>query len=449
MMKILTSQLTLIVLTFVLSLNAYAQTCYDSPGCLDTTFGIGGEVIIRPPLATNPTSTSTSDMVFQSDGKIVMLTLARDTAVTFKNALVRFTASGSIDGSFADGGFRYITWNAPNTGGGAAKFSIQTVNGEERFVVAGGDKCGTANCVRVERYKTDGTLDTAFGTGGVTLMPAAAWTANVIAIQPADQKILLAGSMSGPSPVARLNADGTPDTSFGPNGISATKSGIGIAELEVLSSGKIVAAGYFASKKSNDFAVARFNPNGTLDTAFGTGGKTIFDFANNSNDFVGDMAVDSAGNILICGESLFPNSRPVTPTGYDAVLIRLTANGTLDPTFGTGGKATPLNIGNLQDYFESVSVLQASGKIVLTGEGRLAGNNANADILTARYNSNGTLDTTYHSTGWNLTDIYGSYDAGDRGLIQYDPACSCEKFVVAAYAQSSLGTYMVGLRYIL
>ena len=425
------------VCAIVLAANAYSQTCPGSPGCLDPTFGIGGFTVTQVPLGATHTN-STRDMVFQSDGKIVILAYVSDTPTTFRGALVRFTADGSLDASFGSGGFAYITWGP----GGASKLAIQTVNGEERFVVAGSE-CGSG-CTRVERYTKWGVLDTTFGTGGATSLNVA-WAPSAVAIQ-SDQKILLAG---GTNSILRLKSNGTADTTYGPNGVSTTNPGMNIRALEMLSSGKVLAGGETWNGTSWDFALFRFNTNGKLDTTFGTKGRTSVDFAGKL-DIVSDLTVDASGKILVSGEAIYVDTTPY-PKGFDAVMIRLKSDGKLDTTFGSGGKTAPLNLGDLQDYFAAVSV-QSNGKIVLTGESRLAGNNANANILTARYNANGTLDTSYQGTGWNLTEFYGSYDTGIKGTVRLDPTCNCQKFVVAGVAYTDASNayadrYIALLRY--
>ena len=107
-MKTITLQLNLVVLALVLSINAYTQTCPGSPGCLDPTFGSGGMNVISPPLADDPLYNSALDMVFQNDGKIMILARAKDAASSFQTVLVRFTVDGQLDASFATGGFLYI-----------------------------------------------------------------------------------------------------------------------------------------------------------------------------------------------------------------------------------------------------------------------------------------------------------------------------------------------------
>ncbi|MEP7213219.1 MAG: hypothetical protein ABI791_09100 [Acidobacteriota bacterium] len=429
-------------LTAAMVIFCAATTYNQTPGTLDPAFGIGGVAITRPPLVTGPgLSSGAHDMVIQSDGKIVMVASAGDTPETFRAALVRYTADGSLDASFGDGGFAYIAWTAPDPGT-AGILALQIVNGQEYIIVAGANAGGTS--IRCERFTPSGALDTAFGTGGVTSVNTGG-LASSVGIQ-ADQKILLAG---GAFPVARLNADGTPDAGYGPGGISRTQSGIYIRSLYMMSNGQVLAVGDIDGKKlkgaaTRDFAVARFNASGTLDTTFGTSGKTVIDFTG-KNDLGIGVAVDAAGRIVLCGEAQIAVA---AISGYDAVLVRLSSIGKLDTTFGTGGK-TSLNIGDRQDEFASIS-FQANGKIVASGEGRLAGNTA--DVLIARYNPNGTLDTSFDSDGWTLKDFYGNYDYGTRGRVWVDPTCSCEKYLVSGGASVTAGVSLydiIALRYFL
>jgi len=442
MIKAFGSPVALVVVAIALSINSHAQTCPGSPGCVDQSFGIGGMVVTTPPTAMANYSV-TRDMVMQSDGKIVVLAGAKDQDNTFSGVLVRFTADGSIDAAFGNGGFAYLAWGTPNYCL-PQKLAIQMVSGEERFVVVGAGGCGVAPGIRVERFTEWGEPDTTFGSGGVTTVNAV-WNPQdfSIAIQ-SDQKILLAG---GANPMVRLKANGTADTTFGPNGISKTNSGIVIKKIATLSSGKIIAAGYASNGSNYDFAAVRFNSSGTLDTAFGKRGKTLVDFAS-KNDVATGMAVDAAGKIIISGGAGNQNNLPAG--SYRAALIRLRSDGKLDTTFGAGGKSAPLSS---SFSFGSVA-LQANGKIVVTGSGVPVV--SASDILTARYKTNGTIDTAYHGDGWNITDIYGSDDSAVGGVIRIDPSCNCEKFVIAGHTLTEPYTglymnprYILGIRYVL
>jgi uncharacterized delta-60 repeat protein len=445
MLRTLTYVFTAVIFVTILTTGANAQTCPGSPGCLDTTFGTSGMVSTVPP-ASNTSSPGgfTREMVFQSDGKIVILSEAHDAANTFSAALTRLTRDGSMDASFGSDGFAYITWGSPSECLPLA-LAVQTINGEDRFVVSGIKGCGSGTgSLMVQRYTSSGVLDTTFGTSGATTVKVGTSVQMSTAIQ-ADQKILVG---NGGNPMVRLNANGTPDTGFGPGGVSKSSPGISIKAMKALPDGKILAAGYVSAGKTNNFGVVRYTSDGRLDPTFGSRGLVSIDFAG-KNDLAGDLTVDTSGKILVCGEATFTEGTTVG-RGYDAVLVRLNSNGTLDSSFGSGGKTAPLNVGDLHDFFGSVSV-QSDGKIILTGESKRAGNTANSDVLTARYNSNGTLDTSYSGIGWNLTDFYGANDDGVRGRLQFDPMCDCEKFVIVGRADteqsSTTARYIVGLRF--
>ena len=407
MRKLLFPPLTLVVLAIVFSVTAYAQTCPGSAGCLDTTFGSGGIVTTQPPLADDPLYNSAIDMVFQNDGKIVILARAKDTASSFQTVLVRYTAAGQLDATFASGGFLYIPAEAyPGTF--ARRLIKQNIGGQERFVIASGDKCSGVACIRVLGYTTAGVLDPSFGTGGVATVPSGGgfWTA--AAVQ-ADQKILLGSPQYA---LVRLNANGSPDTSFGPNGIATfNDTRMLITSMIVQLDGKILTAGSYIGGASPDLYAARFTSGGKSDGAFGSQGKTVIDFAG-FDDGAGALAVDGAGNIIAAGYANIGGLMS-SPQGRDAVVVRLTSKGALDKTFGTNGRTAFLNIGAGEDSFSS-AMIQSNGKIIAVGKGTLPGNSS--DILIARYNANGTPDPTFHGNGWNLTDIYGSDDSGRTDL---------------------------------
>ncbi len=419
-----------------------AQICPGAPGCLDPTFGTSGMNVISPPLVDDLSANSALDMVFQNDGKIVILARAKDTASSFQNVLVRYTADGQVDATFASGGFLYIP-SVAYGGSYVRRLIKQNISGQERFVVASGDKCGGVDCIKVQRYTTAGTLDSSFGTGGVATVPSAGRIINAAAVQ-ADQKILLGSPQYS---LIRLNANGSPDTSFGPNGIATfNDSKMLITSIVALPDGKILTAGTYLSVNSGDLYVARFTSNGRSDGSFSTQGKVVIDFAG-MDDFARALTVDPAGNIIVVGSANIGGPMS-SPQGWDAVIVRLTSKGALDKNFGTNGRTAFLNIGGGEDSFLSVAI-QSDGKIVATGKGTLLGNST--DILVARYNTNGTLDSTFHSDGWHLTDIYGGDDKGMAGLIQVDPGCSCSKLVVAATALTGAANvdpqYIAALRY--
>jgi uncharacterized delta-60 repeat protein len=155
---------------------------------------------------------------------------------TIRNSIVRLTVGGNVDTTFGVGGFRDVVWSAPN-GGIASTIATQVVQTgigpEERLVIAGGFPCGRNSCLRIERYTNAGTLDTSFGSNGVSSLnfsPSLCESAT----QP-DQKVLFACGDN----VARINSNGSADSSFGKNGVFQAKTGLFIRSLSVLSNGRI------------------------------------------------------------------------------------------------------------------------------------------------------------------------------------------------------------------
>ncbi|HEV8367300.1 MAG TPA: hypothetical protein VGQ39_05045 [Pyrinomonadaceae bacterium] len=240
---------------FSVAANALAQTC---AGCLDPTFGGGGVVVTA---TTGPAIGSTEvDSVLQSNGQLVLLMTAANPGTTIRNSIGRLTADGNVDTTFGVGGFRDIVWSAPN-GGIASTIAIQIVQTGsgpgERFVIAGGFPCGrNSSCLHIERYTNAGSLDTSFGSNGVSTLdfsPSLCGSATQ-----SDQKVLFACGDN----VARINSNGSADSSFGKNGISQAKTGLFIRTVTVLSNDRILGVGELPKGTNRDFAVARFNANG-------------------------------------------------------------------------------------------------------------------------------------------------------------------------------------------
>jgi uncharacterized delta-60 repeat protein len=257
---------------------------------------------------------------------------------------------------------------------------------------------------------TGGLLDPTFGSGGEVMT---SFTNNYdaaysVTAQP-DGKILIGGN----NLVARYNANGTPDASFGSGGYITTAFGsTNAVALQPQANGtsKILAAGGTSSKVNGDFAVARYNADGTLDTTFGKKGQA----GTNLGGTIGSeesMVVDSAGRILVAG---YTNA---TGAGYTAALVRYNANGSLDTTFGSGGKL----ITSIQDQnsgkIDSVA-LQSDGKIVLADCGTDPSKHTQI-FEVARFNTNGTLDSTF-GTGGVVTTLVGGEDSFGGLAIQGD-----------------------------
>jgi uncharacterized delta-60 repeat protein len=240
--------------------------------------------------------------------------------------------------------------------------------------------------------------------------------------------VLIVGSILFPIPSASA-ADGDLDTTFDTDGIVTTRTGIGhiyqfVRSIALQSDGKIVATGYSEiSGNGYDFAIVRYNANGTLDTTFGGGdGIVTTDFGNSDNAAL-SMALQSDGKIVVAGYSLNPG------TNFDIAVGRYNADGTPDTSFGTGGLVMT-DFGSTNQAAVSV-VLQSNGKIVVAGYSTNPGNDL--DFAIVRYNADGTLDTTFGGgDGIVTTDFSTSSDYASSIALQSDG-----KIVVAGNATIS------------
>jgi uncharacterized delta-60 repeat protein len=268
-----------------------------------------------------------------------------------------------------------------------------------------------------------GDLDATFGGDGIAVTDFSANPdgATDVALQP-DGKIVVAGfSQSGVDittsdfALTRHNSDGTLDLSFGTNGKVTTDfagSRDTAYDVAIQADGKVVVAGQSQNGTETDFALARYNSDGSLDTSFGTGGKVrsaFIDYAEAHEDTFGRaMDIQADGKIILAGK-IYGTYRE---TAYDFALARYNIDGTLDTTFGSNGWVTT-------DFFfqpdEARSlVLQSDGTIIVGGWASISfGNNGGEDFALARYNSDGTLDTTFgpDGTGKVNTDFSASTDS--------------------------------------
>jgi uncharacterized delta-60 repeat protein len=236
---------------------------------------------------------------------------------------------------------------------------------------------------------------------------------SAVVIQP-DGKIVVAGgayplfTFAGDFKIARYNVNGSLDTSFGSGGIVTTVfpgDGSFAFALALQSDGKIIAAGtdfldFHPGDMSNtDFALARYNPDGSLDATFGNGGILTTDFLGAEDD-VYSVLIQPDGRIIAVGSANSPIDY------YNFAAARYLANGALDPTFGTGGKVRT-DFGNNDFDIAYAAALQPDGKIVAVGTTSFD-LGVSQDFALLRYNSNGTLDTTFDGDGRLLID-FGSY----------------------------------------
>jgi uncharacterized delta-60 repeat protein len=334
-----------------------------APGDLDPSFGSSGLRTIN----FGPGPSSARAVASQRDGKVV--TVGNTGGGT---ALVRHNPDGSLDASFGDGG-RQI---------GAVDDTTLPVAPARDVVVQDDGKILVAGGQGVTRYNIDGSPDTNFE-------PVPTSEVNAVALQE-DGKVVVGGygfddDLRANFLVARYNPDGSLDAAFGNGGIQLTNLGsFAIAHaVAVQEDGKIVVAGLGATGEGGQTgaALVRYEPDGSLDSGFGDQGRVVTD--PSGAWIVNDLAVQEDGRIVAVGQS-----------GTDFALARYGADGSLDASFGEGGRQTT-EFGAFTGGASAVE-LQRDGKIVVAGGGGFA---------MARYEADGSLDVTFGEDGKQTTDF--------------------------------------------
>jgi uncharacterized delta-60 repeat protein len=337
--------------------------------------------------------------------------------------------TGGLDPAFGAAGKVSLSLG-PGAPGNGARAQALAIQADGKIVVAGfAWQTGTSIDFAVTRSNQDGSLDQSFGTGGKVSTDFFGMEdeAQAVAIQQ-NGKIVVAGRAAIAAvtggvldfdfALARYNSDGSLDPQFGAGGKVTTHfadgRNIGQALLLEPDGHIVVGGGAPGVNGASDFALARYNSSGVLDPSFGTGGKVTTDFVGD-NDVAFALALQPDGKLIAAGEASGDKSIIGTPLGADFALARYNANGSLDTTFGSGGKVTTDFLG-ADDIASSVAFL-SSGKIVAAGT--VSHLSLKSDIALAQYNSDGTLDSTFGTVGKALSDL-ASDDAAFSMKVQPD-----------------------------
>ena len=271
----------------------------------------------------------------------------------------------------------------------------------------------------VARYNMNGTLDTTFGAGGTSVISTIYGDdARSMALQ-SDEKIIVFGDYY--NTVTRINTDGLRDNSFGGAGsvhfqIGSNSSYDRAHSVKVQTDGKIVTIGSAYTISNSDFAVARLTTTGTLDSSFGSGGKATTPIGS-FDDVAYDAAIQADGKIVVAGYASDGSL-------MHFALARYNSNGTMDASFGSGGKVISELSDSLFDDVAQAMALQLDGKIVLAGWG------AYHKFVLARFNADGSIDTSFNG-GRVITQINNSDNAYGVAI------CPNNKIVAAGSTMSN------------
>ncbi len=369
----------------------FALARYTSDGILDSSFGVNGLVTTD----FNNSYDEASSIALQGD-KIIVAGSANYNG-NYDFALARYTADGALDASFGVNGL--VTTDFNNLYDVATSIAL---HGNK--IIATGYTGSGGYDFALARYTADGALDPSFGENGKVTTDFHYYdVVNSVTLQ--GDNTIVAGFISDQYgldfALARYTADGALDSSFGESGLLTGYFPSSLASFTstVIQGNKVVAAGYALNEnKNNDFALARYNVDGTLDTSFGENGKVTTDF-NNSSDHRATSIALQGDKIIITGDTY----NPVNGT-YDFALGRYTADGALDSSFGVNGKKTT-DINN-SSYDHAYAVAIQGDKIIVAGYTTDGGN---YDFALARYTSDGRLDSSFGVNGKVITD-FGYYD---------------------------------------
>ena len=398
----------------ILTLFLTMQMAQAVDGDLDPTFGTGGMVMTD----LNRSTDLANAVAIQSDGKLVVV------GQTYKNndysdedfVVTRYNPDGTLDNTFGSRG--RVRTDFP---GLAAVPSSVVIQPDGKIVVAGGafPLFTFLGNFEVVRYNPNGSLDTSFGNGGIvtTTFPEGSYASDV-ALQP-DGKIIAAGtvfvdfiigeSSNTDFALARYNPDGTPDATFGSGGqVSTDFLGFEDDAFSVLiqPDGKIVAVGSANDPATfYDFAAVRYLSNGTIDTTFGVAGKVSTDFGARGFDRAHSAALQADGSIVAAGFAISANG-----ISQNFAVARYTSSGVLDTTFSRDG-LTQIDFGSCCQSAYKV-LLQSDGKIITVGYANTE--SSDSDFLLARLSSRGSLDATF-GVGGKVRTSFGDLNGGANG----------------------------------
>lgn len=388
----------------------------------------------------------------QADGRLIVAgTTSSNTTGLSSFALARLNPDGTLDTSFGNAGLVQTSFGA----GSSANTAGVAVLSTGQILVGGYVTQNGQNNLALARYNTNGTLDTSFGGANTGLLVRDAGgtseAASAFLVDSTDRIYLAGTNGAGTSAtflVARLNPDGTFDTSFGEtsggarSGIAsvAVPGGSGaIASLALAPDGSLVAGGFRDVPQAgggalSDFAVARFTSAGDLDTTFNGSGFYVTDFSGaNQPDEVLGVAVQPDGRVLAAGFT--GNTLPRSGASRFAIL-RLNTNGTPDTTFANNGRFTGAPASARFEALDTITVL-GDGSILAAGtygdpNAPAASPDAiNSNFALLRLTSSGAVDPAFGSTepGLATADVSGNFDEARSILVLPDG-----RVVVAGFA---------------
>jgi len=401
--------LVAVTIAFIFASFMPTRRAQAAAGDLDPTFGVGGKVVT----SFSPGMADVGGIIAQPDGRLVVAgDLLDPSHPSIDFVVLRYDINGNLDPTFGSGG-KVTT----DFAGSCDRAYGLTQQPDGKLIVVG-EAYGAFNPSTVAgfalaRYNSDGSLDTSFGVGGKVRTDLADGSDQFVrvAVQ-SDGKIVAVGHTLNPLAgtddmvVARYNRDGSLDTSFGANGLTITKFTYGPPfGLAIQPDGRIVVVG---AGGSGGLILACYTVNGSLDPTFGNGGKV--EGALGLFGAAATLALQPDGKVVVGGLAFTGG-----PT-CDFGLARFLNDGSPDPSFGNGGQVYT-DFGPSRDEVRHV-IIQPDGKILAIGSMYDSPQLLYSDFALARYNADGSLDTSFGHSGKVTTDFAGGLDFAHGAAVQ-------------------------------
>ena len=303
-----------------------------------------------------------------------------------------------IDTGPSDGGFNN---GQPVSAPFVTEAMVTQPDGKILAVGREGDLTAKTSRGVIERFNADGTVDGSFGTHGMIASQVGANEAYYAVIVQDASHFLVAGTSNGDFVLTRYDLTGALDTTFGTSGRTIVDFGATDAARSIaLTSGNIIVGG----DSGNNFAFARFDASGHLDSTFAQNGRQLFALGANSSNGLSVIAIQTGGAVVATGSM-----------GSQVVVVRLTASGEADGTFGNGGLVIVGGLvarTDLKGPDRSVGLaLQPNGAILV------ANSTATGDFGLVRLAAGGTMDPTFGNNGI-VTANFGGDDDADAIIVQ-------------------------------
>jgi uncharacterized delta-60 repeat protein len=402
------------------AMTGFTVTVCGKPGALDTSFA-GGKVLVDMGISDDYGYA----VAVQPDGKVLVAGTIAEHQGDF--ALLRLTRDGAPDPTFGAGGKVFTDF-----AGFTDTIYAIAVQDDGKIVVAGTSiVAGSSFDFAAARYLPDGTLDNSFGGDGkvTTALSTDIDIARALAIQP-DGKIVVAGESSrGYSStgldfaLVRYNSDGSLDGTWG-TGLVVTpmKAGAGrdvisgLALQTIDHETRVVAVG-----GDGDFAIARYRANGALDTTFGTGGK-VMGLYGSVIGMAHAAAVTASNGLFVAGQA-----------DHDFAIVKLTQAGQVDTSFGKIKTAVS------STNEDGANALAIDGNYVVAAGWMKEGMTSSANFTIVRYDATGHLDTAFGDKGIAVTPIAAAAktDFGMAMALQADDRVPTVRAVIGGYASTS------------